>query len=82
MRETGSFNRSACERLTTAIIAQAADDYRRCLLADSKIPSSMQDDCERFFRSEWFKVLTNIDGEWLMKRLRNECDEDGKDGWS
>lgn len=27
---------------------------------------------ERFFRSDWFHVLTRIDGEWLIKKLRKE----------
>ena len=27
---------------------------------------------ENFFRSEWFMVLTDIDGEKLIKKLRRE----------
>ena len=27
---------------------------------------------ERFFRSEWFYTLTDVDGEILIKKLHNE----------
>ena len=27
---------------------------------------------EEFFRSEWYKKLTEVDGEYLMERIRNE----------
>ena len=27
---------------------------------------------ERFFRSEWYKMLTSIDGEYLIAKLRKE----------
>ena len=54
------------EKLAQAIIIQAVRDYRNSY--------SYQTRCsiERFFRSEWFMVLTNLDGEMLIKRLRKE----------
>ncbi len=54
------------ENLARAIIVQAVRDYRNSC--------SYQTRCsiERFFRSEWFMVLTNLDGETLIKRLRKE----------
>lgn len=54
------------EKLARAIIVQAVRDYRNSC--------SYQTRCsiERFFRSEWFMVLTNLDGEMLIKRLRKE----------
>ena len=54
------------EKLARAIIVQAVRDYRNSC--------SYQTRCsiERFFRSEWFMVLTNLDGETLIKRLRKE----------
>jgi len=33
-------------------------------------------DAERFFRSQWFGRLTNIDGQWLLERLRREQEAD------
>lgn len=35
-------------------------------------------ECERFFRSEWFKALTNVDGEALMRRIQEEQEADEK----
>ena len=49
------------ENLAQAIILQAVKDYR---LTD--------DECERFFRSGWFGVLSKVDPEYLIKKLRKE----------
>lgn len=32
----------------------------------------MLDDVERFFRSDWFCALTDIDGEMLLRKLEEE----------
>ena len=29
-----------------------------------------QDDIERFFSSSWFEILTNLDGETLLRQVR------------
>ena len=29
---------------------------------------------EGFFRSEWYGILTDVDGEYLMERIRKEVD--------
>ena len=53
------------EKLAQAIILQAVRDYRNgCYQTRCSI--------ERFFRSEWFMVLTNLNGEMLIKRLQEE----------
>ena len=53
------------EKLAQAIILQAVRDYRNgCYQTRCSI--------ERLFRSDWFMVLTNLDGETLIKRLRKE----------
>ena len=54
------------EKLAEAIILQAVKDYR------DSCSYQMRCSIERFFRSEWFMVLTTLDGEMLIKRLRNE----------
>ena len=53
------------EELANSIILQAVKDYRNCC---NKTRRSI----ERFFRSEWFSVLTTLDGEMLIKKLREE----------
>lgn len=66
-----------CDNLAQAVILQAVKDYRTARKElkyhpknkDSKL---MIEDCERFFRSDWFGVLTSVDGQMLLKRLQEE----------
>ena len=30
---------------------------------------------EKFFQSEWFSKLTELDGHWLLRRLKKETEE-------
>ena len=52
--------------LANAIILMAVKDYRETESQREK------DDILRFFRSDLFKALTNIDCEYLIKRLKSE----------
>ena len=54
------------EELANAIVLQAVKDYR--LQDDDQELASI----ERFFRSDWFGVLTNINPEILITKLRKE----------
>jgi hypothetical protein len=54
------------ENLATGIIVQACKDYREALKLDDKQSIA---EIERFFRSEWYKMLTSIDGEYLIAKL-------------
>ncbi len=63
--------------LADAIILQAVKDYRKALKKLSKFPDhdgaiAEKDSCERFFRSNWYGVLTTIDGEMLISKLQKE----------
>ena len=65
------------ENLANAIILQAAKDYRKALRTISLNPHnrSAQYECrsiENFFLSGWFGVLTNLDPEILIKKLKAE----------
>lgn len=65
------------QRLANAIVEQAAKDYRSALkaLARDSDNAYIQDEVkslERFFRSRLYGILTNVDGEYLMERLRAE----------
>ena len=53
------------EKLANAIIMQAVRDYRRSTDKNKAV-------IEKFFRSGWFTVLTRLDGEMLIERLRKE----------
>lgn len=60
------------EKLAEAIILQAVKDYRKSLKHDER---GRKREIERFFRSEYFTVLTNISGEMLIRKLRAEVKE-------
>lgn len=65
------------ERLSNAIVLQAVKDYRSALkqlMKNREDKSAMSDamECERFFRSQWYAALTDVDDEYLIKRLREE----------
>lgn len=67
------------ENLANAIILQAVKDYRmvmKCLRANPKNRTARADkeEIDRFFRSQWFKVLTSVDGEMLIRSLCMEVD--------
>lgn len=77
----------AYENLANAIIVQAFEDHMgavrtmRTFAWDKKCKEYVnalrtKNECERFFRSEWFKVLTSVDGEVLLRELfRREADD-------
>lgn len=62
--------------LANAIVLQAANEYREVL----RLPNPTTADkwhkirLQRFFRSDWYKLLTKVDGEMLMERLKEEVD--------
>ena len=65
------------ERLANAIILQAVTDYRTALKKIRKNPGNRDaiDEAlriERFFRSGWYSQLTSVDGEYLIRKLREE----------
>ena len=73
--KTVNYNKEGFENLANAIIVQAVKDYRKALSgfsSDGKSDTDVIAECERFFRSEWFSVLTNADGEYLITNIRKE----------
>ena len=65
------------ESLANAIILQAVKDYREARKKHKKRPKNedaklMIADCEAFFRSDWFKALTELDDEMLLRKLQEE----------
>ena len=54
------------ERLAEAIILQAVKDYRDSCCHQTR------NSIKRFFLSEWFMVLSELDGGKLIKRLEQE----------
>ncbi|MBQ9644197.1 MAG: hypothetical protein IJV26_09195 [Lachnospiraceae bacterium] len=69
--------RSGWEDLAQAIIMKAVDDYRAARrrvrhFPDQKGAQATIREVERFFRSEWFEQLTDLDGEMLIRKLKEE----------
>ncbi len=67
------------EGLANAIIIQAAADYRLALKQLRQNPLfqpaiRMSYEVERFFRSDWFSILTRINGIELLTRLKTEVE--------
>ncbi len=63
------------QSLANAIIEQAAKDYRIALRYHFKHPGNtryQQNVCEieRFFRSDWYTALTDVEGEYLIREIR------------
>ena len=54
------------EVLANAIIVRAVDDYR------SRSDPDAVKEIERFFLSEWFRVLSKADGNKILCKLREE----------
>ena len=67
------------ENLANAIILQAVKDYRmtlKSLKANSRNRTAQADkaEIERFFRSQWYSALTDVNGEMLIRSLQKEVD--------
>lgn len=65
------------ENLANAIILQAVKDYRAAgrklkKKPDNTLARAEIGSIERFFRSGWYKYLTDVDGEMLIRKLREE----------
>ncbi len=71
----------AYENLANAIIVSAADDYKEAYLRVMRNPDS--DDAkqdlkgiEHFFYSDWFLLLTKVDADYLLRKIREMADEE------
>ena len=62
--------------LANAIVLQAVNEYREALRQNDTAAKWKKINLRRFFRSDWFKLLTNVDGELLMERLTEEVNND------
>lgn len=64
------------ERLANAIILQAVKDFRAVYRRHLKNPYSKKylhevRSLEKFFFSEQYRMLTEVDGRTLLKRIKN-----------
>lgn len=73
---------SGYEALAQAIIVQASRDYADALKKLKRNPrhkSSLETkaEVEDFFRSEWYESLTTVDGEMIIRKLKENAGYDG-----
>ncbi len=65
------------QALANAIIEQAAKDYRLALRHLRRFPNSQKAktlklEIELFFYSRWYSVLTGVDPDYILNRIREE----------
>ena len=65
------------EKLANAIVLQAVKDFRAARRKLRRKPQNedakrMIKDCERFFLSDWFVELTDVDGRAVLRKLYEE----------
>ena len=69
-------NLNPYEELANAIVLQAVRDYREAVKklsrGKNRDAQDTKDECLRFFRSKWFSLLTDLDPEFLIRRLDEE----------
>ena len=73
--------KEAYEDLANAIIKLAVDDYRSALLHLKRNPDSESAQAEvkrqeRFFYSNWYEMLTNLDASYLLRKVKEMIDND------
>lgn len=55
--------------LANAIVSVAADDYRTALEENN---AELQRSLERFFYSNWYSVLTKVEPDAILDRIKRE----------
>ena len=65
------------QNLANAIILQAVEDWRNAVWTLKKDPKNLaavkeKKECENFFLSSYFDILTAIRGDDLLRRLKEE----------
>lgn len=66
--------------LANAIVIQAVKDYRNALKTLKRYPryepaKAVVAEVEEFFRSDWYRMLTSVDAEMLMRKIRREIND-------
>ena len=70
---------SGYEALANAIIIQAAKDFRAAYKRMKRFPNDGRAKEEvreitKFFCSQWFEMLSDVDGPTLLKKMKDEID--------
>ena len=70
---------SGYEELANAVIIQAAKDFTAAYKRMKRFPNDTraQDEVReitKFFCSQWFEVLSDVDGPTLLRKIKDEID--------
>lgn len=70
----------AYENLANAIIKSAAEDYKLALIRlkrdpDDEVAKEEVKQQEKFFYSDWFEVLTDLDPSYLIRKMKEYVNE-------
>lgn len=63
------------ENLANAVVKQAVRDWQDAyidLYFGSDRTAWRKKECEKFFKGEWIKMLTKVDGEYLIKMAKQQ----------
>ena len=73
-RDRPELNDTGCIRLIEAIVRRAAEDYLR---ARQRLPgrkaAARVRETTAFFRSDYFRRLTGVQGDILLRKIREEA---------
>ena len=77
---TGGIRIEPYQELANAIVAQAARDYLFLLRLLKHHPEDSEAlkkalEYESFFRSDWYGMLTDVDPEYLMEKLKKAVEK-------
>lgn len=69
------------EALANAVVLQAVKDWRESAKKVSRgrrniNAQAMKDECERFFTLSYFNTFTELDGNMLLMKLKQEVEDD------
>ena len=69
------------KNLAGAVVLQAVKDWRDAAKKVSKKPENpeacrMKSKCEEFFRSDWFYELSGLEGVYILRKLKEENEDD------
>lgn len=67
------------ENLRNAIVGQACRDYIKALRTQAKNPKNVFaqariEECEKYFRSERYAAICNIDGEAIIEQCKKRAE--------
>lgn len=77
VHEQGDWERRAYERLVVGIVERTVQDYKAAVQRLKTDPKDLESritkqECECFFLSPWFVLLTNLDGKQFLNRIHQE----------